>query len=289
MQTEEKPFKIGLALGGGAMRGLAHIGAMQVMEEHGIMPDVVAGTSIGAFVGGVYACGMSLKMMERFCYSINEKDLMDVVRPRQGLIGGARIERMLRTLTGNRTFDQARIPFAAVATELERGERFVFQEGPIWEGVRASISIPGIFVPFHTGGHTYVDGGVVDRVPIAAARELGADFVIGVDVGLPRRRIALRRPVQDHPALDGDHGMAGHAAQGGERAISCSRRACWRSTPPPWRRPKPASGSAGRRCSAACRSFRKPLKRKKPCLLLGRNKKLPHISVNFGRCAAAFL
>ena len=183
MQTEEKPFKIGLALGGGAMRGLAHIGAMQVMEEHGIMPDVVAGTSIGAFVGGVYACGMSLKMMERFCYSINEKDLMDVVRPRQGLIGGARIERMLRTLTGNRTFDQARIPFAAVATELERGERFVFQEGPIWEGVRASISIPGIFVPFHTGGHTYVDGGVVDRVPIAAARELGADFVIGVDVG----------------------------------------------------------------------------------------------------------
>ena len=177
MQTEEKPFKIGLALGGGAMRGLAHIGAMQVMEEHGIMPDVVAGTSIGAFVG------MSLKMMERFCYSINEKDLMDVVRPRQGLIGGARIERMLRTLTGNRTFDQARIPFAAVATELERGERFVFQEGPIWEGVRASISIPGIFVPFHTGGHTYVDGGVVDRVPIAAARELGADFVIGVDVG----------------------------------------------------------------------------------------------------------
>ena len=93
MQTEEKPFKIGLALGGGAMRGLAHIGAMQVMEEHGIMPDVVAGTSIGAFVGGVYACGMSLKMMERFCYSINEKDLMDVVRPRQGLIGGARIER----------------------------------------------------------------------------------------------------------------------------------------------------------------------------------------------------
>lgn len=183
MQTEEKPFKIGLALGGGAMRGLAHIGAMQVMEEHGIMPDVVAGTSIGAFVGGVYACGMSLKMMERFCYSINEKDLMDVVRPRQGLIGGARIERMLRTLTGNRTFDQARLPFAAVATELERGERFVFQEGPIWEGVRASISIPGIFVPFHTGGHTYVDGGVVDRVPIAAARELGADFVIGVDVG----------------------------------------------------------------------------------------------------------
>lgn len=207
MQTEEKPFKIGLALGGGAMRGLAHIGAMQVMEEHGIMPDVVAGTSIGAFVGGVYACGMSLKMMERFCYSINEKDLMDVVRPRQGLIGGARIERMLRTLTGNRTFDQARIPFAAVATELERGERFVFQEGPIWEGVRASISIPGIFVPFHTGGHTYVDGGVVDRVPIAAARELGADFVIGVDVGYRGGRIALRRPVQDHPALDGDHGM----------------------------------------------------------------------------------
>ena len=214
MQTEEKPFKIGLALGGGAMRGLAHIGAMQVMEEHGIMPDVVAGTSIGAFVGGVYACGMSLKMMERFCYSINEKDLMDVVRPRQGLIGGARIERMLRTLTGNRTFDQARIPFAAVATELERGERFVFQEGPIREGVRASISIPGIFVPFHTGGHTYVDGGVVNPRADCSGTGAGRGFRHRCRCGLPRRRIALRRPVQDHPALDGDHGMAGHAAQG---------------------------------------------------------------------------
>lgn len=248
MQTEEKPFKIGLALGGGAMRGLAHIGAMQVMEEHGIMPDVVAGTSIGAFVGGVYACGMSLKMMERFCYSINEKDLMDVVRPRQGLIGGARIERMLRTLTGNRTFDQARIPFAAVATELERGERFVFQEGPIWEGVRASISIPGIFVPsipaaipmwtaaWWTACRSQRRGSWA-RISSSASMwgyrggESPCDDLFKI---ILHSMEIMEWQVMQRRVGEGDFVLA---------------PTCWRSTPPPWRRPKPASGSAERRCS----------------------------------------
>ncbi len=180
---QERNVKIGVALGGGAFRGLAHIGCLQVMQEHGIVPDYIAGTSMGALVGGVYACGMDLKRMERFCYSISEKDLVDVNRPKEGIIAGNRIELMLRTLTGNKTFAQAQIPFAAVATDLELGERAVIREGFIYQGIRASISIPAIFNPYRIGGRTYVDGGVVDRVPISTAREMGADYVIGIDVG----------------------------------------------------------------------------------------------------------
>ena len=180
---QERPFKIGVALGGGAFRGLAHIGCLQVMEQYGIKPDIVAGTSMGSLVGGVYACGMDLKMMERFCYSISERDLVDVTRPKEGIIAGNRIEVMLRTLTGNKTFDKTNIDFAAVATDLALGERKVLREGYVYQAIRASISIPGIFNPYRIGDRTYVDGGVVDRVPIEAVHEMGADYVIGIDVG----------------------------------------------------------------------------------------------------------
>jgi NTE family protein len=179
----DEQFKIGVALGGGAFRGLAHIGVMQALEKHGLAPDLIAGTSMGAVVGGIYACGMDLKLIERFCYTINERDLVDVGRPTEGLIVGSRIELLLRTLTGNKTFEQSKVPFAAVATDLELGERAVLSEGLIYQGIRASLSIPAIFRPYKLGGRTYVDGGVVDRVPISTARAMGADFVIGVDVG----------------------------------------------------------------------------------------------------------
>lgn len=180
---QDRQFKIGLALGGGAFRGLAHIGVLQALEANGIIPDIITGTSMGSLVGGAYACGMKLSLMERFCYSISEKDLVDVALPTEGIIAGNRIELLVRTLTGNKTFDQAAIPFAAVATDLELGQRALLNEGLIYQAIRASISIPAIFKPYKLDGRTYVDGGLVDRVPILAARELGADFVIGVDVG----------------------------------------------------------------------------------------------------------
>ena len=176
-------FRFGVALGGGAFRGLAHIGVLQALEARGLRPDCIAGTSMGALVGGVYACGMNLRLMERFCASIDEKDLVDVALPTEGIIAGNRIELLLRTLTGNRRFDQTQIPFAAVATDLEMGERAVLREGLLYQGIRASISIPGIFKPCRLGGRTYVDGGVVDRVPVTTARDMGADFVLAVDVG----------------------------------------------------------------------------------------------------------
>ena len=180
---QDKPFKIGVALGGGAFRGLAHIGCLQVMEKYGIKPDIVAGTSMGSLVGGVYACGMDLRLMERFCYSITEKDLVDLTTPKEGIIAGNRIEVMLRTLTGNKTFDKTVLDFAAVATDLALGERAVLREGYVYQAIRASISIPAIFNPYRIGDRTYVDGGVVDRVPIEAVHEMGADYVIGIDVG----------------------------------------------------------------------------------------------------------
>lgn len=180
---QEQPLRLGVALGGGAFRGLAHIGVLQALEKHGLAPDLIAGTSMGALVGGVYACGMNLRLMERFCSSIDEKDLVDVALPTEGIIAGNRVELLVRTLTGNKTFAQTQIPFAAVATDLERGERAVLSEGLVYQGIRASISIPGIFKPYKRDGRTYVDGGVVDRVPVTTARAMGADFVLAVDVG----------------------------------------------------------------------------------------------------------
>ncbi|MGI5883780.1 MAG: patatin-like phospholipase family protein [Candidatus Spyradocola sp.] len=180
---QEDSLRLGVALGGGAFRGLAHIGVLQALEAHGLAPCAIAGTSMGALVGGVYACGMNLRLMERFCASIDEKDLVDVALPTEGILAGNRIELLLRTLTGNRTFDQAKIPFAAVATDLELGKRAVLSEGLLYQAIRASISIPGIFKPYRLNGRTYVDGGVVDRVPVTTARAMGADFVLAVDVG----------------------------------------------------------------------------------------------------------
>ena len=176
-------MKIGVALGGGAFRGLAHIGVLQVLEKYGVSPDIVVGTSMGAMVGGVYACGWDLNLLERFAYTLNEKELIDLVVPREGFIEGKKIELLTRTLTGNRTFDQTVKRFAAVATDLYKGQRVLIQEGYLYQAIRASISIPGIFTPYKLNDRLLVDGGVVDRVPYTAAREMGADFVIGVDVG----------------------------------------------------------------------------------------------------------
>lgn len=176
-------LKIGLALGGGAFRGLAHIGVLQVLEENGIPVHMVAGTSMGAVVGGIYCSGMDLRLLEKFCYTLDEKSLIDMAVPRMGFITGQRIELLLRTLTGNRDFSVLKIPFTAVATDLERGELVELSEGKVYEAIRASISIPGVFKPVTRDGRLLVDGGVVARVPTDTVREMGADFIISVDVG----------------------------------------------------------------------------------------------------------
>ena len=178
------PLRIGVALGSGGARGFAHIGVLQILEEAHVPISVISGSSIGALIGAIYATGASLVQLERLAVNLPHSKWIDVTIPGLGFVAGARIQQLIRLLTKERTFEQTDIPLAVVATDLETGERVVLDSGPIHEAVRASIAIPGIFVPHRIQGRLLVDGGVIDRVPIAAARERGADFVVGVDVGL---------------------------------------------------------------------------------------------------------
>lgn len=176
-------MKIGLALGGGAFRGIAHIGVLQVLEENAVPIDAIAGTSIGSLIGGIYASGTSPRLLEKLALSLNMRDYYDVVIPKEGFIKGERLLTMIRTLTGNKDFSQTRLPYKAVATDINTGEKVELDEGKLCDAIRASVSIPGIFVPHKIGKRTLCDGGLVDRVPVSTVREMGMDFVIAVDVG----------------------------------------------------------------------------------------------------------
>ncbi|NLJ66683.1 MAG: patatin family protein [Clostridiales bacterium] len=175
--------KIGLALGAGASRGLAHIGVLQVLEEHGIIPDLMAGSSIGAIVGALYAAGITPKMMEGIAKNLDLKPYYDVGMPRLGFIKGERIEELIRLLTKGMTFDQLKIPLSITAVDLKSNQSVIINEGFVYKAVRASISIPGIFVPVFEGDQVLVDGGLLERLPNRVVREMGADIIIGVDVG----------------------------------------------------------------------------------------------------------
>lgn len=176
-------IKVGLALGGGVFRGMAHIGVLQVLEENQIPVDLIAGTSMGALIGGIYSCGVAPRMILQIAQQLNMLDYYDISIPKDGLIKGDRVLTLLRTLTGNRTFAQTKLPFSAVAVDIESGDMVVLEEGRICDAIRASISIPGIFVPHRLEGRRLCDGGLIDRVPVSVARQMGADVTIGVDVG----------------------------------------------------------------------------------------------------------
>lgn len=181
MTTGKRP-KIGLALGSGGARGFAHIGVLKVLEEHNIPVDYLAGSSMGSMVAAFYASGIKPDMMEKLALNLKRKHWLDVIVPNLGFVAGQKIKELIRLLTHGKHIEQLNIPLAIVATDIERGERVVFREGPIDQAVRASISIPGIFVPEKVDGRLLVDGGVIDRVPITVAKELGSDIVIAVDV-----------------------------------------------------------------------------------------------------------
>lgn len=175
--------KVGIALGAGASRGLAHIGVLKALKKWGIDIDMVAGTSAGALVGALYCCGIDLRVLEMVAESIPRKDLLDLSVPRVGFIKGYRIEQLVKLLTREMRIEELPIPFKAVAVDLVRGEEVVFDTGYIYKAVRASISVPGIFTPVYEGERVMVDGGILDRVPVGVVKEMGADIVIGVDVG----------------------------------------------------------------------------------------------------------
>jgi len=178
-------MKLGYALGGGAARGLSHIGVLKVLDEHGIVPDIIAGTSIGAIIGALYAGGYKPREIEQLVLGLNWKKLIylvDMTLPLSGLLHGKRAVSLLRSILGDLTFPQLRCDFACVATDIINGEQVVLRDGSLIEAVRASISIPGIFTPVAIKGRYLVDGGLVNTVPVSVCREMGAEYVIGVNV-----------------------------------------------------------------------------------------------------------
>jgi NTE family protein len=173
---------IGLALGGGAAKGFAHIGVIKMLEANGIHPDVVAGTSAGSVVGALYASGMDAFAMQQAALSLDAASIRDVRLFGGGLVQGQKLQDYVDGQVRERPIERLKLPFAAVATELETGRRTVFTHGDTGQAVRASCSVPGVFEPTTIGTRHYVDGGVVSPVPVDAARQLGADIVIAVDI-----------------------------------------------------------------------------------------------------------
>ena len=184
-------MKIGLALGSGGARGFAHAGVIKVLEEENIPIHMIAGSSMGALVGALYASGMSTERLYRLAMAFRRNDYIDWTLPKMGLIAGRHIKQFISVMTKQKRIEDARIPLAVVATDLQKGKKVVFREGNIADAVRASISIPGIFVPERLNGRLLVDGGVIDRVPATVVRDMGADVVIAVDVASVKKNDAL--------------------------------------------------------------------------------------------------
>jgi len=180
-----KPPRIGLALGGGAARGFAHIGVIQVLEENGIKPDLVAGTSAGSLVAALYASGKNGKEMATLAEGMDEGAITDWAFPGRGLIRGEALARFIRDKTGHRAIEQMGLPLGIVATDLADGSPVLFRSGDTGTAVRASSAVPAVFQPVRIGAREYVDGGLVAPVPVRYARQMGADLVIAVDISSP--------------------------------------------------------------------------------------------------------
>ncbi len=184
-KTPPRPPSIGLALGGGAARGFAHIGVIQVLEEAGIRPDLVVGTSAGSLVAALYASGMGGVEMASLALSMDEGGLTDWAFPGRGLIRGEALARYVRQHTGGKRIEQMPLPLGIVATDLDSGNGILFRVGDPGVAVRASSAVPAVFQPVRIGAREYVDGGLVAPVPVRYAREMGAQLVIAVDIGMP--------------------------------------------------------------------------------------------------------
>lgn len=185
-KCKKKGLKIGLALGGGSARGLAHVGVILALEAYNIPIDIIAGTSIGSVIGSLYASGATIKQLEEVALSIKKSKtlfMLDSTFPHSGLISGDRIEKMLNQFAlKDKTFDDLSISFAAVATDVESGAKVILNQGKVIDAVRASIAIPGIFTPVKYGDYYLVDGGVVDPVPVDVVQMMGADIIIAVSL-----------------------------------------------------------------------------------------------------------
>lgn len=180
------PVKIGLALGGGAARGFAHIGVIKALEAQGIVPDIVVGTSAGSLVGALYAAGNNGFALHKMALQMDEATISDWSVPlfskATGVLKGEALQNYVNRAVNNQPIEKMKMPFGAVATDLNTGQPILFRRGNTGAAVRASSAVPGVFQPVRIGDHSYVDGGLVSPVPVRFAREMGADFVIAVNI-----------------------------------------------------------------------------------------------------------
>jgi NTE family protein len=183
--SPKKPV-IGLALGGGAARGFAHIGVIKALEANGIKPDLVVGTSAGSVIAALYASGYRGTELNRIALSLDEASITDWALPFSGKFGGMikgdALQSMVNRLVKNQSIESTKIPLGIVATDLKTGQGVLFQRGDMGQAVRASCSIPSIFQPTIINGREYVDGGLVSPVPVRYASQMGADFIIAVNI-----------------------------------------------------------------------------------------------------------
>ncbi|MBB6216921.1 NTE family protein [Anaerosolibacter carboniphilus] len=178
----KKDPTIGLALGGGAVWGISHIGVLKTLEDHRIPIHYISGTSIGALVGGLYAAGVSTDRLYSLALSTQWKNLSKLALPISGILSNEPMEGFIHHLIGNKTFSDLKTPFVAVTTDLLTGEDIILSSGKLSRAIRASTAIPGIFHPIVIDNHTLVDGGVVSNVPVQAVKSFGPDIVIAVNL-----------------------------------------------------------------------------------------------------------
>jgi NTE family protein len=204
---------VGLALGSGSARGLAHLGVIRALEDAGIRPRFIAGTSMGALIGAVHAADKLVALQATF-EAFDWKTTLsffDMVLPKSGLLDGAKVSALVRSHVHGDTIESLPKAFAAVATDIVTGEEIVIRAGDVIEAVRASISVPGIFTPVRSNGRILVDGGLTNPVPVSAVRAMGAGFVIAVD--LNHQIIAGKnlRPLLHSPKTEIDAGKTAGA------------------------------------------------------------------------------
>lgn len=177
-----RPPRIGLALGGGAARGFAHIGVLQVLEENGIKPDLVVGTSAGSVVATLYAAGKTPTELGTMAMTLDESSITDWVFPGRSLLKGEALAKFIRTQTAGKSIEAMRLPLGIVAADLKNGQPILFRRGDPGTAVRASSAVPAVFEPVKMEGREYIDGGAVSPVPVRFARQMGAELIIAVDI-----------------------------------------------------------------------------------------------------------
>ncbi|MCP4361791.1 MAG: patatin-like phospholipase family protein [Chloroflexi bacterium] len=190
--TKKTPRKkVGLALSGGVARGPVHVGVISALEQAGIPIDCIAGTSAGAIVGAAYCAGLEIPQLRTLAANSGWRNMINLTRSRHGLFSFSKMEWMITEMVGNLDVCDLSIPFTAVVTDMVIGERVYLRQGSLATAVRASCSVPGVITPVEIDGSYYCDGGISDNIPVDAVREMGADYIIAVDLFVPHYRPGL--------------------------------------------------------------------------------------------------